>query len=165
MTEPISHRPGRDQDPGLHQLAAHLREAVAETEKAVLDITARFLAIADRARQQLATSKDLRQDSARTTAGDLDTRLNAVSAETEALSKDIQDIVIALQFQDMTRQKIELVIDRLGQLHHELEQARSQVCGMANHVPFPKEDHLRTISGRDSIAAERCHGKAMSDRR
>lgn len=45
--------------------------------------------------------------------------MDGLSAETESLAKDISGIVISMQFQDITRQKIEHVIDPLQALRSE----------------------------------------------
>jgi len=45
--------------------------------------------------------------------------LDGISMETESLAKDISGIVISMQFQDITRQKIEHVIDPLQALRSE----------------------------------------------
>ncbi len=47
------------------------------------------------------------------------TELDGISMETESLAKDISGIVISMQFQDITRQKIEHVIDPLQALRSE----------------------------------------------
>jgi methyl-accepting chemotaxis protein len=55
--------------------------------------------------------------------------LDSLSTETEALAKDIGGIVISMQFQDITRQKIEHVIEPLQALKAESEELARRLEG------------------------------------
>lgn len=55
--------------------------------------------------------------------------LDSLSTETEALAKDIGGIVISMQFQDITRQKIEHVIEPLQALKTESEELARRLAG------------------------------------
>jgi methyl-accepting chemotaxis protein len=48
-------------------------------------------------------------------------RLNDITHETESLARDISTILVSMQFQDITRQRIEHVIEPLEQLKKEIE--------------------------------------------
>jgi|Deesub1362A_J573_1020465.scaffolds.fasta_scaffold00073_23 methyl-accepting chemotaxis protein len=53
---------------------------------------------------------------------DAKAQLDELSAETESLAKDISGIVVSMQFQDITRQRIEHVIEPLLSFKNELEE-------------------------------------------
>jgi methyl-accepting chemotaxis protein len=55
--------------------------------------------------------------------------LDSLSTETESLAKDISGIVISMQFQDITRQKIEHVIEPLQALKAESEEMARRLEG------------------------------------
>jgi len=55
--------------------------------------------------------------------------LDSLSTETESLAKDISGIVISMQFQDITRQKIEHVIEPLQALKSESEEMLLTLAG------------------------------------
>jgi methyl-accepting chemotaxis protein len=55
--------------------------------------------------------------------------LDSLSMETESLAKDISGIVISMQFQDITRQKIEHVIEPLQALKSESEEMLLTLAG------------------------------------
>jgi chemotaxis regulatin CheY-phosphate phosphatase CheZ len=107
----------------LPELTEQLRAAVQQTERAVLEIGENFMNIAGRARRQLQATTDIVGTLARdrtSKSQDLDATLDGLSAETEMLGRDINGIITALQFQDITRQAIEKVIGRMAQFQQEL---------------------------------------------
>ncbi len=55
------------------------------------------------------------------TISSVSARLDALTRETDSLASDISDIVISMQFQDITRQRIEHVIDPLLSMKSALE--------------------------------------------
>jgi methyl-accepting chemotaxis protein len=61
-------------------------------------------------------------------------KLNEMGAETESLAKDISSIVISMQFQDITRQRIEHVIEPLVSFKAELEDITQKARSMSEKI-------------------------------
>jgi methyl-accepting chemotaxis protein len=61
-------------------------------------------------------------------------KLDELGAETESLAKDISSIVVSMQFQDITRQRIEHVIEPLLSLKAELEEAFHKTKNMSDKI-------------------------------
>jgi hypothetical protein len=123
----------------LTSLADRLRDVMRQTEQAVLDINERFMNIAYRSRTQLTrTAETIRRSNAvlekvtPASGGGSDPceqessgELLKIKDETAALTRDIHGVIAALQFEDIVRQQIALVITELQQLRKaqdELEQ-------------------------------------------
>lgn len=135
----------------LPDLAEQLRAAVQQTERAVLDISEKFMNIAGRARRQLQATSDIvgsmvqAQQAASGSDADrtakmqkLVSTLEGLSAETEMLGKDINGIITSLQFQDITRQEIEKVISRIAQFQQELNEMKRSLEPGRGSVPGPE---------------------------
>jgi methyl-accepting chemotaxis protein len=58
-------------------------------------------------------------------------RLGGLRTETEALAKDISSIIVSMQFQDITRQRIEHVIEPLLKIKEESESLLQQITSMS----------------------------------
>lgn len=71
-------------------------------------------------------------------------QLDELTVETGALAKDISGIVISMQFQDITRQRIEHVIEPLLVLKAEMGEAAEKVAGM--------DKKIHTWEGKDNAA-------------
>ncbi len=61
-------------------------------------------------------------------------KLNEMGAETESLAKDISSIVISMQFQDITRQRIEHVVEPLVSFKAELEDITQKARSMSEKI-------------------------------
>lgn len=61
-------------------------------------------------------------------------KLNEMGAETESLAKDISSIVISMQFQDITRQRIEHVIEPLMSFKAGLEDITQKARSMSDRI-------------------------------
>lgn len=61
-------------------------------------------------------------------------KLDELGAETESLAKDISSIVISMQFQDITRQRIEHVIEPLLSFKAELEEVSQKAKNMSDKI-------------------------------
>lgn len=59
-------------------------------------------------------------------------RLDGLKTETEALAKDISSIIVSMQFQDITRQRIEHVIEPLLKIRQESEAVLQQIASMSD---------------------------------
>ncbi|NOZ25998.1 MAG: hypothetical protein GXO94_07930 [Nitrospirae bacterium] len=62
---------------------------------------------------------------------DAKSQLNGLTTETETLAKDINSIVISMQFQDITRQRIEHVIEPLQSFKEEIERILENIRSMS----------------------------------
>jgi methyl-accepting chemotaxis protein len=90
--------------------------------------------------------------------------LDSLSTETESLAKDISGIVISMQFQDITRQKIEHVIEPLQALSSESEEMlRKLGSGSPLHGGGPSESGMGWLENMYTMESEReTMKKAMS---
>lgn len=61
-------------------------------------------------------------------------RLDGLTTETEALAKDISGIIVSMQFQDITRQRIEHVIEPLLKIKRESEAVLQQITSMSESM-------------------------------
>lgn len=110
-----------------HQMVEEMRGTIEQTERAVLEIGDRFMAIAGRARAQLGSVTAVMEELAgRGGGGDgrLTARIDAVARETALLADDVNRIIVSLQFQDITRQRLERVVGQLQELERGLGAAR-----------------------------------------
>ncbi len=113
----------------LPTLADQLREVVLQSEQATVTLNEKFMNITSRARKQLAAAAEMVEQLAASAPGpaagasarDVEGRLAWVRAETKSLAADIEGIIMALQYQDITRQQIERVIKELRRLQGEIE--------------------------------------------
>ncbi len=68
------------------------------------------------------------------TVTDLKKQLDELGAETVSLAKDISGIVVSMQFQDITRQRIEHVIEPLAAFKGELEELIQKAKNMSEKI-------------------------------
>ena len=61
-------------------------------------------------------------------------RLEEITSETESLAKDISGIIVSMQFQDITRQRIEHVIEPLLSFKSEFEEIIGQTENMSTKI-------------------------------
>ncbi|MCL4536121.1 MAG: methyl-accepting chemotaxis protein [Nitrospirae bacterium] len=61
-------------------------------------------------------------------------KLDELGSETESLAKDISSIVISMQFQDITRQRIEHVVEPLLSFRTELEEIMQKAKNMSEKI-------------------------------
>jgi chemotaxis regulatin CheY-phosphate phosphatase CheZ len=132
----------------VHRLSRQLREVVQQTEDAALEINARVINIIGRARAQLQAVTDVVNGLSREGDGgfaglrqDLGPMIESMAAETASLSNDVNSVILSLQFQDLTKQRLEHVIEELQRLHGELELLRVH------------QEGTRTASRRASMPA------------
>ncbi|HEC97595.1 MAG TPA: hypothetical protein ENI58_05470 [Nitrospirae bacterium] len=71
---------------------------------------------------------------------DAKNQLNELTVETESLAKDISSIVISMQFQDITRQRIEHVIEPLLSFKSELEKTTQKIRTMSEKIHESEAD-------------------------
>ena len=120
------------QGAAVHQLSHQLREVVQQTENAALEINERVINIIGRARAQLKAVTEVVNGLARDGNGggtgaqrELTRVIESLDAEAASLSRDVNGVILSLQFQDLTKQRLEHVIHELHGLHDELELLRS----------------------------------------
>jgi hypothetical protein len=154
----------------VHQLSQQLREVVQQTESAALEINDRVISIIGRARTQLRTVTEVVNGLAREGNGgsggqrDLPRMIEAMEAETASLSRDVNSVILSLQFQDLTKQRLEQVIRELHLLHDELELLRAHRGD--GRTPAPRSLTPDAPGGRPEGPEEqgRSDGEDLSDR-
>lgn len=118
--------------------ASQIRKHTVGVERDVTKIHANFHAVCDAGAEKATTAEQevnqalQRIDETVSIAG---SRMNELSTDTEAIAREIANIVVSMQFQDITRQRIEHVIEPLEKLKEELESlsARTQNIASAIH--------------------------------
>ncbi len=103
------------------------------------------------------------------TISNVKTRLDALTRETESLASDISNIVISMQFQDITRQRIEHVIAPLLTMKSELEYVVNNYAGesgnenTANENSVSLKEMYTMESERKTLEAALSEGKDNND--
>ncbi len=144
-------------------LTNQLKEVTRQTEQATLDMCEKFMAIANRARKQAenaaeavmgpitqkteksaAESRSQSPDTGRSVEEALaaldgmmlgaKNKLETLKTENEALARDISGIIISMQFQDITRQRIDRVIERLAKFQQETEDLLERLRSMNERI-------------------------------
>lgn len=100
-------------------LIEQIREVINQTETAVLHLCSRFTNIAERVRLRSEKTDDSRTE------------------EMDSLAKDISEILVSLQFQDITRQRLEHIIKPLTDLKLEIESIIEEINIMRGSVAPP----------------------------
>lgn len=98
--------------PVIQVLTRQITMVIEQTEEAVSDLTVKVRSIAERAQQQAAAA-----------AGSLSGTESPVDLQSQAegLASDVSRIVMAIQFQDITKQKLEHVAQPLLQMKAYME--------------------------------------------
>lgn len=141
----------------VHQLSQQLTEVVQQTESAALEINDRVLSIIGRARAQLHAVTAVVNGLTREGNGgggqeDLARMIESLEAETASLSSDVNGVILSLQFQDLTKQRLEQVIRELHLLHDELELLRAHRVDAAAAAARTSRPDAR--SGRPEVRGE-----------
>jgi hypothetical protein len=112
----------------VHRMSKQIQDVVQHTEEAAMEINSRVITIIGRARKQmqamndivagLATTHGVRDDSREQ---GLRSTIEAMEQETGLLADDVNGVIRSLQFQDLTKQRLDDVISQLQQLRSELE--------------------------------------------
>ena len=109
------------------QAAINIKKLVTDVQRESLQAMSEVQALASVDLTKTLESKDKLDHMTRTlTEKNQALRLNVIDTQSQAerLTADIAGIVMALQFQDISRQKIEHVIEPLETLQHDLEAAK-----------------------------------------
>jgi methyl-accepting chemotaxis protein len=67
-------------------------------------------------------------------------KLDELTTETDALARDISDIVVSMQFQDITKQRIEHVIEPLLKLNADAEDMMEKWAALSTRIKHSKDD-------------------------
>lgn len=94
--------------PLIPVLTRQITTVIEQTEQAAMDLTVKIRSIAERAQRQAAYAGS-------------SSRARDEGSEAEGLSSDVSRIVMAMQFQDMTKQKLEHVSQPLLQMKTYME--------------------------------------------
>lgn len=138
------------------------REIFAKTEKSVSET--------NNTSTEAATVVDDTLKKMDDTINGVKAQLDELTKESESLAKDISNIVVSMQFQDITRQRIEHVIEPLLAFKEELQEIlKGAGAGEINELQRGKEDNLlgdiytmeserkvlrRTLSGKNETKEE-----------
>ena len=155
----------------VHRLSHQLREVVQLTEEAALEINERVIRIIGRARAQLQSLTDVvsglareRVESGNGPPRDLLRMIETMAAETASLSKDVNGVILSLQFQDLTKQRLEQVIEELQRLYGELAMLKVHEVGAREASRRPSIPAARTGRPEGSGEQGESDGKDLSDR-
>ena len=89
------------------------------------------------------------------TVDEIKNQLNFLTDETESLAKDISSIVISMQFQDITRQRIEHVTGPLLELKSRLENIINNAGNENDDNQVPDKEHLKELADSYTMESER----------
>ena len=119
------------------QLTEDSQEASEEIERIVYDVSERAEEVHNKTKEGAERSEKVStkaENDVNTALNRIDellqstrNRIEELSGEAESLAKDIRNIVVSIQFQDITRQRIEHVIEPMENFAHELSQLGEQV--------------------------------------
>lgn len=118
----------------IHKVEADTKEVYSKTEKIAADSSVRSSGAGGVVRDVLK-----KVDAMMNEAG---AQLDELGAETAMLAKDINGIVVSMQFQDITRQRLEHVIEPLLLLKGELEDVQKRVKNMSSKMQVGDGDKL-----------------------
>jgi methyl-accepting chemotaxis protein len=86
---------------------------------------------------------------------DSKSKIQELSDRAEDLAKDISTIVVSIQFQDITRQRIEHVISPLEELAEELNALRTELSNSESLAEFKQKDHKAWLEARYTMEDEK----------
>ncbi|KPK02399.1 MAG: hypothetical protein AMK71_02305 [Nitrospira bacterium SG8_35_4] len=87
---------------------------------------------------------------------EMESYLSKLSGDTESLAKDISSIVMSMQFQDITRQRIEHVIEPLNTFKSELEEILRQSDTLGSRLSEEENtDHGKWLENMYTMESER----------
>lgn len=110
----------------ISRVETDIKGIYSKTEKSITESSARSLEAETVVNDTLRKIDDV--------IGEVKKQLDELGAETEFLAKDISSIVISMQFQDITRQRIEHVIEPLMSFKAELEDITQKARSMSEKI-------------------------------
>lgn len=131
----------------IHVLIEQIREVIKQTEAAALDIGNRFMNIAERARSQAKRAYNTFDKFNKP-------EIEELKKEADSLAADISSIVVSLQFQDITRQRLEHVIEPLNYLKAEIELIIKRIKDINGRV-YNGSEGLELLERTYTIESER----------
>ncbi|MFW5712927.1 MAG: methyl-accepting chemotaxis protein [bacterium] len=136
------------------QMTEKSEEATAEIEETVKMITQLISQVQNEIEESKEMSRRLGEQTKTTGQESVDkidamideakTDLEKLSGQAEAFAKDINSIIMSIQFQDITRQRIEHVIEPLQEFADDLE----KIGGYIEHID--QADSIQQLSNFDS---------------
>lgn len=136
------------------QMTERSEEATAEIEETVHMITQLISQVQTEIEQSKEISRNLGEQTKTQGRDSLDkidsmidaakTDLQKLSSQAEAFAKDINSIIVSIQFQDITRQRIEHVIEPLQEFAEDLEKIGSYI------ESIDQADSVQQLSNFDS---------------
>lgn len=115
--------------------ASLIRKLTVTVERDITKIHANFQAVCDKGAEKADTADcEVRNalQSIDETVGVARHRMNELSTDTETIAREIGNIVVSMQFQDITRQRIEHVIEPLEKMKEELDALVTKTRDMTN---------------------------------
>jgi len=82
-------------------------------------------------------------------------KLRELSTQAEKLAKEISTIVVSIQFQDITRQRIEHVISPLEEFSEELNALCTELASSGSLAEFKQKDHKAWLEARYTMEDEK----------
>jgi methyl-accepting chemotaxis protein len=110
----------------INKVETNIKGIYSKTEKSITESSARSSEAETIVNNTLKKTDDV--------ISELKSQLDELKNETETLAKDISSIVISMQFQDITRQRIEHVIEPLLSLKSEMEDIVSRASNMSKKI-------------------------------
>ncbi|MBI5681583.1 MAG: hypothetical protein HZC45_00150 [Deltaproteobacteria bacterium] len=104
-------------------------------------------------------SEDIARDTLRKIEGiiiEAKSQLDTLTTQTQTLAKDISSIVVSMQFQDITRQRIEHVIEPLSGLKSDMDGIIKQSVNMENKLhEWEKDSSMKSLENMYTMESER----------
>jgi methyl-accepting chemotaxis protein len=130
-------------------------ETVAEQTKSVHKETEEGVKKSEEITQQAEQQFQETLGQIDSTIAETKSKLEDLSKHAESLAKDISNIVVSIQFQDITRQRIEHVIEPLQEFSDELNALKADLQESSSLSDFRKKDHREWLEGRYTMQAEK----------
>jgi len=142
-----------------NKAAEEIRGLIISVDSEIRDIYSRT--------DESATSSSKRSNEAETVVNDAIARLDRfveeargdldrLTAEAESLASDISGIIVSMQFQDITRQRVEHVVSPLMSFKRELEDAMGRIRTLGEKIrEWDSESHYSWLEDLYTMESER----------
>jgi len=117
--------------------ASQIRKHTVQVERDVTKIHANFHVVCDSGAEKTENAENAVNQALQRideTVHAAEQRMSELSADTESIAREIGNIVVSMQFQDITRQRIEHVIDPLKAMQAELENVAEKAHDMSDAI-------------------------------
>ncbi len=157
---------------GFAVVASEFRKLSEETESAhqeiqaiIEQVTSNTQSMLDEAEESVAKGNEVSKKSEEILKGtvleidktisDTSSRLRELTAHAQELAKNISSIVVSIQFQDITRQRIEHVIEPLEDFSKDLQKIADQLRNADTKDFLSKTDHAARLQERYTMEQEK----------